>query len=113
MKQDKIESAHLTSTSKDSEKKRKKNKEVAGGPAKKKQSGEPNCFFCRTPGHQKRECAKYHVWRAKKGTILVLVCSEVNTVLVPRHTWWVEFGETTHISVSLQGCLNYLKPIDA
>ena len=25
---------------------------------------------------------------------------------VPRHTWWIDSGATTHISVSMQGCLS-------
>ena len=49
LKQDKTESAHLASTSKDKGKKRKRNKdknEAAKGPAQKKQNkDENNCFF--------------------------------------------------------------------
>ena len=26
--------------------------------------------------------------------------------------WWIDFGATTHISVSIQGCLSCRKPID-
>ena len=29
---------------------------------------------------------------------------------VPRHTWWIESGVTTHISVSMQGCLSCRRP---
>ena len=42
-----------------------------------------------------------------------MVCSEVNLALVPRNTWWLDFGATTNISVSMQGCLSYQKPIDS
>ena len=31
---------------------------------------------------------------------------------VPKHNWWIESGATTHISVSMQGCLSYRKPND-
>ena len=31
---------------------------------------------------------------------------------VPRHTWWIDSGATTHISVSMQGCLSYRTPSD-
>ena len=117
LKQEKTESAHLASTSKDKNKKRKKDKEAASGPAQKKQQKnqdeEEGCFFCHNRGHIKRECTKYHAWRAKKGTLLTLVCSEVNLASVPRHTWWIDSGATTHISVSMQGCLSCRKPNDA
>ena len=43
---------------------------------------------------------------------LTLVCSEVNLDSVPRNTWWLDFDATTNISVSMQGCLSYRKPID-
>ena len=43
---------------------------------------------------------------------LTLVCSEVNLDSIPRNTWWLNSGATTNISVSMQGCLSYQKPID-
>ena len=63
-------------------------------------------------GHKKKQCSNYHAWRAKNGTLLNLVCSEVNLTSVPKHTWWIDSGATTHISVSMQGCLSYRKPND-
>lgn len=53
---------------------------------KKKQGSELACFFCKKDGHVKKDCAKYHTWRAKKGTILAMVSSEVNLTSVPKHT---------------------------
>ena len=51
LKQDRTESAHLASTSKDKGKKRKNN-EAAKGPAQKKQQQDKeSCFFCNKPGH--------------------------------------------------------------
>ena len=44
--------------------------------------------------------------------LLTLVCSEVNLISVPGHTWWLDSGATTHISVSMQGCLSCRKPSD-
>lgn len=38
-----------------------------------------------------------------------LACSKVNLTLTPRHTWWIDFGITTHIKVSMQDCLNCRK----
>jgi len=40
------------------------------------------------------------------------VCSEVNLVSVPKNTWWLDSGATTHISASMQGCLSYRRPSD-
>ena len=31
---------------------------------------------------------------------------------VPKHTWWIDSGAITHISVSMQGCLSCRKPND-
>ena len=31
---------------------------------------------------------------------------------VSKHTWWIDSGATTHISVSMQGCLSCRKPND-
>ena len=117
LKQDKTESAHLASTSKDKAKKRKRNtnkNKASKGPTQKKQNkDENNCFFCKKFGHVKKKCTKYHAWRAKKGMFLTLVCSENNLASVPRNTWWLDFGATSNISVSMQGCLSYRKPISA
>ena len=55
--------------------------------------------------HFKKECPKFVAWRIKKGTLLTLVCSKVNFTSVPSHTWWVDSCTTTHVSISLQGCL--------
>ena len=89
LKQEKIESAHLVCISKDKRKKRKKDKEAAEVPYPKKQHKENNvdsCFFCGAAGHKKKQCANYHAWHEKKGTLLNLVFSEVNLTSVPKHT---------------------------
>ena len=115
LKQENIESAHLTSTSKDKGNKRKKDKEAAEVPYQKKQHKEKSvdgCFFCGAMGHKKKQCTNYHAWRAKKCTLLNLVCSEVNLTSVPKHTWWIDYSATTHISVSMQGCLSCRKSND-
>ena len=105
LKQEKIESTHLTGTSKDKGKKRKKDKEAAEVPYQKKQHKEKKTvdgyFLCGATGHKKKQCTNYHAWRAKKGTLLNLVCSKVNLPSVPKHTWWIDFGATTQISVSM------------
>ena len=55
---------------------------------KKKQhkTQDQGCYFCKTSGHMKNDCTTYHAWRVKKGTLLALVCSEVNLAPVPRNT---------------------------
>lgn len=116
LKQDKTESAHLASTSKSKNLKRKNEAAKDKGPALKKQAQQElpeGCFFCKKHGHEKKECPKYRIWRQKKGTFLALVCSEVNLASVPRNTWWLDFGATSNISVSMQGCLSYRRPSDA
>ncbi|RVW88555.1 Retrovirus-related Pol polyprotein from transposon TNT 1-94 [Vitis vinifera] len=76
LKQDKTESAHLASTSKDKGKRKNKDNKVAAsnGPEQKKQKVEVTCFFCNKPGHTKKECTKYAAWRVKKGIFLTLGC---------------------------------------
>ena len=74
---------------------------------------EVTCYFCKKAGHFKKECPKYVAWRIKKGTLLTLVCSEVNLTSVPSHTWWVDSGATTHVSISLQSCLWSRLPNDS
>ena len=53
----------------------------------------------------KKKCPKYVAWRVKKGKFLSLVCSEVNLTFVPKDTWWVDSSISTHISMTMQGCL--------
>ena len=118
LKQEKTESAHLAHTSKDKGKKRKKDKDAAVTAPQKKQQKRPvdpegtGCFFCGAAGHKKKHCTNYHAWRARKCMLLNLVCSKVNLTSVPQHTWWMDSGATTHISVFIQGCLSYQKRND-
>ena len=44
--------------------------------------------------------------------ILAFVCFEVNLSFAPMHTWWVDSGATSHISVTIQGCLWSQPPSD-
>ena len=118
LKLDKTESAHLSLTSK-SKRKKIRDKEAADKTPQKKQQKQKStsvddkgCFFCGGADHKKKQCTNYHAWRAKKGMLLGLVCSEVNLASVPSHTWWIDSGATTHISVSMQGCLSCRKPSD-
>ena len=117
MRHDRTEGAHLASTSRDRKfQKRKLDKDAAvQAPQKKHQKDSKpkgTCFFCGAAGHMKNKCTNYHAWRAKKGMLFNYVCSEVNLTSVPGHTWWIDSGATTHISVSMQGCLSCRKPND-
>nr|KYP37407.1 hypothetical protein KK1_041400 [Cajanus cajan] len=102
---EKIENAHLVSSSQN--RKRKNNKDVVERTSQykkvKKDENTPTCFFCKKPRHDmKKECPKYASWRVKKGNFLSFVCFEVNFAFEPHDTWWVDFGATTNISVSMQ-----------
>ena len=67
-KQEKAESAHLASTSKEKGKGKKKNKDKGAAntvPLKKQQKKTTDldgkgCFFCGAEGHQKKHCTNYH-----------------------------------------------------
>ncbi|XP_025983818.1 uncharacterized protein [Glycine max] len=106
LQRDRFESAHLSSTSQN--KKRKKTKGVVEGSFQQKKPKKDErftCYFCKKSGQMKKKCPKYATWRVKKGKSLALVCSEVNLAFVPKDTWWVDFGATTHLSVTMSGCL--------
>ncbi|RVX03502.1 Retrovirus-related Pol polyprotein from transposon TNT 1-94 [Vitis vinifera] len=122
LKQEKIESAHLASTSQGfgTSKKRKrdnKGKQItvsgtSNEKVRRKQDKKITCFFCKKAGHMKKTCTKYAACREKKGTLLNFVCSEINLAVVPTDTWWIDTGATTHISVTMQGCLRSRMPTD-
>nr|KAJ0208654.1 hypothetical protein LSAT_V11C400165350 [Lactuca sativa] len=40
--------------------------------------------------------------------IHALICSEINLVYVPRNTWWINFGATTHVEVKAVGTFRLL-----
>lgn len=113
--QDKTESAHLASTSQNEKKKRAKVAAEGSSQQKKqkKQDEEFTCYFCKKSGHMKKECSKYAAWRVKKGMPMTLVCSKVNLAFVPTNTRWIDSSATTHISMSMQGCLWSRPPSDA
>lgn len=72
LKQDRTESAHLSITSNNKKRKSKEAVDVQP-PLKKRENnrGEEPCYFCKKEGHMKKNCTKYHAWRAKKGTIFL------------------------------------------
>ncbi|KAL6314870.1 hypothetical protein AAG906_029086 [Vitis piasezkii] len=78
MKQEKLESAHLASTSRGFGTSKKRNRDNKGkqtavsGTSKqkvqKKQDKEITCFFCKKVGHIKKTCTKYATGVKSKGT---------------------------------------------
>ena len=69
-------------------------------------------FFCKKCEHVKKNCPKYAKWLIKNGKLLNSVCSKVNLALILNHTWWIDTGAPTHISVTMQGFLRSQVPID-
>lgn len=65
----------------------------------------PLTSFCKKVGHVKKECSKYVTWRERKGNFLIFIYSEINLVFVPKDTWWVDYGVTTHISMFMHSCM--------
>ena len=68
--------------------------------------------FARRFSHMKKAFTKYVVWREKKCVLLNFVSSEINLAIVPFDTWWIDTGATTHIIVTMQGCLRSRMPTD-
>lgn len=111
LKREKTESAHLATNSQN-----KRKRAAANSSQNKKAKEQPagvKCFFCKKYGHMKNDCSKFAAWKVKKGKFLTFVCSEINLVSAPMDSWWVDSGATTHISMSLQGCLWSRPPSDA
>ena len=103
-------------TSKKRKRDNKRKQTVVFGTSKqkvqKKQDKKITYFICKKVGHMKKTCTKYAAWNEKKCTLLNFVCSEINLVVVPTNTWWIDMGATTHISVTMQGCLRSRMPTD-
>jgi len=43
---------------------------------------------------------------------LAFVCFDVNLSFAPMDTWWVDSGATTHVGVTMQGCMWSRPPSD-
>lgn len=78
LKQDKIENAHLASTSKDNENKERKVKRLHVIQLKRNNQRNLIVFFWSYSWTPNERMCQYHAWRAKKCTTFVLVCSKVN-----------------------------------
>lgn len=60
----------------------------------------PECKFCDQSGHWQKACPKFKAWLERKGNFS-FVCHESNLLEVPKNTWWLDSGCTTHVSNSL------------
>ena len=63
LKQERTESAHVVSTSKDKGKRKRTEEpknEAAKGLGQKRQNQGDNCFVCSKLGHVEKKCTKYH-----------------------------------------------------
>jgi len=69
------------------------------------QNKNDKCHFCGKFGHFQKDCYKHKAWFKKKDEHNVFVCFELNLTEVPRNTWWIDFGLTTHVSNMMHGFL--------
>ena len=67
------------------------------------------CFFCRKPGHVKKDCHGFKNWLAKKGNKSVFNL-ETNLVSVSSSSWWFDTASPIHVITSMQGYLRKRVP---
>lgn len=69
-----------------------------------KPAGGIRCFFCKKPGHFKKDCDGFKAWLKKKGYFLVKsVFKFESNDFVSDDSWWFDTGSPIHIVNSLQG----------
>ncbi|XP_047326879.1 uncharacterized protein LOC124930591 [Impatiens glandulifera] len=107
MKHKRTEEIHMIETSKYVDDNKRKFKAVkietakAPVPAPQARPMEKSCFFCKKTGHEKKDCASYHNWCVKKGTILTLGClSHRSPIDAERHIY---FGNGESVEVEAIG----------
>ena len=71
---------------------------------KNKPAGGMWCFFCKKPGHFKKDCDGFKAWLKKKGSfVLKSVFSLESNDFSIDNSWWFDTGSPIHIVNSLQG----------
>lgn len=79
----------------------------APAPPKAHKSYQAKCFFCRKPGHFKKDCQGFKNWMIKRGNHSLTLNSaffiELNLVNIQPQSFWIDSGSPLHIVNSLQG----------
>ena len=74
------------------------------GKMKYKPAGGMKCFFCKKPGHFKKDCEGFKAWLKKKGNFLSkIVFTLESNDFKNDNSWWFDTGSPIHIVNSLQG----------
>ena len=77
------------------------------------------CYFCKKPGHKKKDCSGFKAWMIKKGKNLNLSNNfnfpslyflEVDLINIEPNTFWLDSGSPLHIVNSMQGFTKKRKP---
>lgn len=59
----------------------------------------------------KKKYAKFQKQIEKKSILISFACYEYNMVDINYNTWWIDYGSTIHISITLQGMKNQRKVV--
>jgi len=54
----------------------------------------------------KKNCAKFKNWLEKKGNYFTFVCYESNMTSINHNTWWIDYGSTIHVFITIEGMQN-------
>lgn len=70
------------------------------------------CYFCKKPGHMKKDCNGYKSWVVKRGIFLPKpsFSIEINLINVQPFSFWLDSGSPLHITNTLQGFIRKRAP---
>lgn len=86
-----------------------KSKACSKGSFVKKNAEKMNCFFCKKPGHLKKDCVKYKKWKTKESVKKVSepctensehLCFGVTEGIRDTGSWFINSGATSHMANS-------------